>query len=96
MLEILDGTPRAPDEIIGLMPPNRVDCTIEKIAINAVMAGCLPEHMPVVIAVVEAALMPLFNLHGIRATTNAVGPVIMINGPIARSIGMNAKGNVFG
>ena len=59
MLEILDGTPRARDEIIGLMPPNRVDWTIEKIAIIAVMAGCLPEHMPVVTAVVEAALMPM-------------------------------------
>lgn len=96
VLEILDGTPRMPDEIIGLIPPNRVECTIEKIAINAVMAGCLPQYMPVVLAVVEAALIPEFNLHAILATTNAVSPVVMVNGPIARSIGMNAKGNVFG
>lgn len=96
VLKILDGTPRRPDETVGLIPPNLVPCTIEKIAINAVMAGCKPEHMPVVLAVVEAALKPLFNLHGILATTNTVGPVVMVNGPVGRQIGMNSGGNVFG
>jgi hypothetical protein len=96
VLEILDATPRAPGEVIGLMPPNLVECTVEKVAINAVMAGCLPEYMPVLLAAVEAALLPAFNLHAIVATTNAVGPVVMVNGPIAQRIGMNAKGNVFG
>ena len=96
VLKILDGTRRRPDETVGPMPPNLVPCTIEKIAINAVMAGCKPEYMPVVLAVVEAALLPPFNLHGILATTNTVGPVIMINGPVARQIGMNSAGNVFG
>jgi len=96
VLEMLDGTARSPNEVIGLIPPNLVPCTVEKVAINAVMAGCRPEHMPVVLTAIEAALMPAFGLHGVLATTNACTPVIMVNGPIARAIGMNAKGNVFG
>lgn len=96
VLKMLDGTPRRPDEVIGLIPPNLLSCTIEKVAINAVMAGCKPEYMPVILAMVEAALIPVFNLHGILATTNAVAPVVMVNGPVARELGMNAKGNVFG
>ncbi len=96
VLLMLEGTLRDPQEVIGLIPPDRVECTVEKIAINAVMAGCKPEYLPVVIAAVEAALIPEFGLHGVVATTNAVAPVIMINGPIARAIGMNAKGNVLG
>jgi len=96
VLEMLDGTTRSPREVIGMMPPNLVPCTVEKVAINAVMAGCRPEYMPVVLTAVEAALMPAFGLHGVLATTNACTPVIMVNGPIARTIGMNAKGNVFG
>ncbi len=93
---MLEGTARDPKEVVGLMPPNRVECTVEKIAINAVMAGCKPEYLPVVITAVEAALIPEFGLHGVLATTNAVAPVIMVNGPIAKGIGMNSKGNVLG
>jgi hypothetical protein len=96
VLEMLDGTARPPGEIIGIMPPNLVPCTVEKVAINAVMAGCRPEYLPVVLAAVETALTPVFGLHGVLATTNACTPVVMVNGPIARAIGMNAKGNVFG
>jgi hypothetical protein len=96
VLEMLDGTARSPREVIGRMPPNLAECTVEKIAVNAVMAGCRPEYMPVVLTAVEAALSPAFGLHGVLATTNACTPAIMVNGPIARAIGMNAKGNVFG
>jgi thiol-disulfide isomerase/thioredoxin len=96
VLEMLDGTPRSPREVIGMVPPNLAECTVEKIAINAVMAGCRPEYMPVVLTAIEAALMPGFGLHGVLATTNACTPVVMVNGPIARAIGMNSKGNVFG
>lgn len=96
VLAMLEGTARAAHEVIGLMPPNYAACTIEKVAINAVMAGCRPEYMPVVLTAVEAALTPSFGLHGVLATTNACTPVIMVNGPVARAIGMNAKGNVFG
>jgi thiol-disulfide isomerase/thioredoxin len=96
VLDMLDGTKRSPREVIGKIPPNYVECTVEKIAINAVMAGCRPEYMPVVLTAIEAALMPAFGLHGVLATTNACTPVVMVNGPIAKAIGMNAKGNVFG
>jgi hypothetical protein len=96
VLEMLDGTARAPGEVIGLIPPNYAECTVEKAAINAVMAGCRPEYMPVVLTAIEAALTPAFGLHGVLATTNPCTPVIMVNGPVARAIGMNAKGNVFG
>ena len=96
VLAMLEGTTRKPDEVLGIMPPDRVECTVEKIAVNAVMAGCKPEYLPVVLAAVEAALVPEFGLHGVLCTTNAVAPVVMVNGPIAKRIGMNAKGNVFG
>jgi hypothetical protein len=96
VLEMLDGTARAPQEIIGRIPPNLAECTVEKVAINAVMAGCRPEYMPVVLTAVETALMSAFGLHGVLATTNPCTPVVMVNGPISRAIGMNAKGNVFG
>jgi hypothetical protein len=96
VLDMLDGTKRSPREVIGKVPPNYAECTIEKVAINAVMAGCRPEYMPVVLTAIEAALMPALGLHGVLATTNACTPVVMVNGPIAKAIGMNSKGNVFG
>jgi hypothetical protein len=96
VLAMLDGTPRAPLDVVGLIPPNFAPCTVEKVAVNAVMAGCRPEYMPVVLTAVEAALTPAFGLHGVLATTNACTPGVMVNGPIARAIGMNSKGNVFG
>jgi hypothetical protein len=96
VLEMLSGTTRPPEEVIGIMPPDRVECTVEKVAVNAAMAGCRPEYMPVVLAAIEAALVPEFGLHGVICTTNAVAPVIMVNGPIVKRIGMNSKGNVFG
>jgi hypothetical protein len=93
---MLQETRRRPDEVLGAVPPNFAECTVEKAAINAVMAGCRPEYLPVVLTAIEAALLPQFGLHGILATTNAVGPVVMVNGPIARAIGMNAAGNALG
>jgi len=93
---MLQGTERAPEEVIGLAPPNIVPCSVEKIAINAVMAGCKPEYMPVVLTAVACVLDEVFGLHGVLPTTRFVGPVILVNGPIARRIGMNAKGNVLG
>jgi len=96
VLRMLAGTTRQPDEIVGNIPPNLSPCTIEKIAINAVMAGCKPEYMPVVIAAVEAALQPIFTMHGLLCTTCFSGPIIVVNGPIARRIGMNWGINALG
>ena len=94
IVRMLSGTTRKSDEIIGLIPPNLAECTIEKVAISAVMAGCRPEYMPVA-AVAEAAL-PQFSMHGLLATLGFAGPVVIVNGPITKRIGMNSKGNALG
>ena len=96
VLAMLAGTPRAPDEVVAVVPPDLVPCTVEKVAVNAVLAGCLPEHLPVVLAAVEAACTDAFNMHGVLATTFAAGPVLVVNGPLARAIGMNSGGNALG
>ncbi len=96
VLRMLQGTTRKPDEVVGLIPPNLAPCTVEKVAINAVMAGCKPEYMPVVLASIEAALEPEFTLHGLLATTYFSSPIIIVNGPVARRIGMNCGLNALG
>jgi hypothetical protein len=96
ILRMLGGTDRKPDEIVGLIPPNLAPCSVEKVAINAVMAGCKPEYLPVVLGVLEAALDPLFTLHGLLCTTHFAGPLVIINGPVARQLGMNAGVNALG
>ena len=93
---MLEGTARAPGDVVADVPPNLVPATVEKIAINAVMAGCRPDYLPVVIASVEAACTDAFNLHGVLATTYFVGPLIIVNGPIRQRIGLNCGRNVFG
>jgi hypothetical protein len=93
---MLAGTSRDPAEVVGLCPPNLAALTVEKVAINAVMAGCKPEYLPVVLAAVEAALDPAFSMHGVLATTMFVGPVLVVNGQVRRQIGMNARGNALG
>jgi len=93
---MLSGTTRKPDEVIGLIPPNLAECTVEKAAINAVMAGCRPDYFPVVLAVIEAALKPEFSMHGLLATLWFAGPVVIVNGPVTKRIGMNSKGNALG
>lgn len=96
ILRMLEGTSRRPDETIGDVPPNLSPITVEKVAINAVMAGCRPEYMPVVLAALEAALDPLFTMHGLLCTTCFSSPIIVVNGPIAREIGMNSGINCLG
>ena len=93
---MLTGTTRAPDELVTEVPPDLVDCTVEKVAVNAVMAGCLPEHLPVVLAAVEAACTREFNMHGLLATTFFSGPILIVNGPIRQRIGMNSGVNALG
>jgi hypothetical protein len=96
VLRMLGGTRRDPQEVVAVVPPNLAPATVEKIAINAVMAGCKPEYLPVVIAAVEAICTEQFNIHGVLATTHFVGPVLVVNGPIRDRIGMNYGGNVLG
>ncbi len=96
VLAMLEGTTRAPDEGVAVVPPDLVECTVEKVAINAVMAGCKPEYLPVVLTALEAACTEAFNVHGLLATTMPAGPVLVVNGPIRRRLGMNSGINVFG
>ena len=96
VLRMLAGTSRRPDDLVAIIPPDLVACTVEKVAINAVMAGCKPEYLPVVLAAVSAACTSTFNAHGLLATTYFSGPVVVVNGPIAADIGMNSGVNVFG
>jgi hypothetical protein len=96
VLKMLTGTTRSPRDVIAIAPPNLVELTVEKVAINAVMAGCLPEYMPWVIAALEAVCNDEFNMHGVLATTMPVGPVIVCNGPGTQAIGMNSGINAFG
>lgn len=96
VLRMLTGTTRAPDEVIAVAPPDLVELTVEKVAVNAVMAGCLPEYLPWVLAALEAACNDTFNMHGVLCTTMPVGPVIICNGPGTRAIGMNSGINAMG
>lgn len=96
IVRMLTGTPLPPDTVVGSIPPDYAECTVEKVAINAVMAGCRPEYMPVVLAIVKAALRPEFAMHGLLCTTYFSGPLVIVNGPIARAIGMNSGGNALG
>ncbi|MCH7814972.1 MAG: thioredoxin [Proteobacteria bacterium] len=96
VMRMLKGSDRSADEIIGKIPPDNVSCTIEKLAINAVMAGCKPEYFSVVIASIEAALQDRFCMHGLLCTTYFSSPVMVVNGPISKQIGMNSGVNALG
>jgi hypothetical protein len=96
VLRMLSGTVRDPQEVVAVVPPDLVPCTVEKVAVNAVLAGCLPEHLPVVLAAVEAACTDEFNMHGLLATTWFSGPVVIVNGPVRERVGMNWGVNALG
>jgi len=81
---------------LGPVPPLWRPATLGKLAVNAVMAGCRPEHLPVICAAVEAMLDPAFNLYGVQATTHPVAPLLVVNGPYAREIGLHGGSGCFG
>ncbi len=87
---MLTGTGRAPGEEIGRLAPRNGLATVEKIAINAVMAGAKPEYLPVIIAAIECVADPAFNLYHLSTSTGSPTPIVWVNGPIAEEIGMNA------
>jgi hypothetical protein len=93
---MLRGTDRDPAESTGVLPPRQGAATVERIAINAVMAGCLPEYLPVLIAAVEAVAQPAFNLDGVQATTHPVAPLLIVNGPLAKRLAINGGYNCYG
>ncbi|NOX31285.1 MAG: thioredoxin, partial [Actinobacteria bacterium] len=96
VMRMLTGTSRESTEIVATVPPDLIDITVEKVAVSAVMAGCLPEYLPWVITAIEGACTDEFNMHGLLATTMPVGPVIICSGPGTRAIGMNSGGNALG
>ena len=87
---MLEAANMQPDELIATVPPEGGPATAEKVAINAVMAGCLPEYFPVVVAAVRAITEPKFNLLGVQTTTNPVGPAFIVNGPIRKKLDINS------
>jgi peroxiredoxin len=85
----------APETIIARVPPVYGEASVEKIAANAVMAGCAPEMMRVLLPLVRAACDERFNIHGVQATTHFAAPLVMINGPVRHELGFWWKQNVF-
>ena len=81
---------------LGVMPPLWRQATLDTLAVNAVMAGCEPAAFPVVVAAVEAMLDPAFNLYGVQATTHPVAPLLVVNGPYGRRIGLHSGSGCFG
>ncbi len=93
---MLAGMPRSPGEVISVMPPGRGEVTVEKLAVNAVMAGCRPEYMPVLVASVEAMAPPEFNMDALQVTTHSAAPMIIVNGPVRDRLDINSGNNAMG
>jgi hypothetical protein len=93
---MLAATARNATDELGAMPPRQGVVTVEHLAINAVMAGCRPPHFRVLLAAVEAALDPAFNLFAVQATTHPCSPLLIVNGPVAADVGINARYGAFG
>ena len=96
LARMLAGTTRAPEEVLGDIPPLNNKATVESVALHAVMAGCKPAYLPVVLGALEAMLVPRFNLIGIQATMFPGGPLLILNGPYAKDISVHAGSGCFG
>jgi hypothetical protein len=92
---MLAATPLHPEEVIGQIAPCYGEATVEKIAANAVMAGCAPEMMRALIPLVRALCDERFNLHGVQSTTHFAAPLVIVNGPVRDEMGFAYGQNVF-
>lgn len=92
---MLAGTSLAPDEVVAHVPPNYAPASVEKVAANAVMAGCLPEYMRVLVPAVRALCEEKLDIHGVQGTTHFAAPLAVINGPIRLELGFACGSNVF-
>lgn len=90
------ATGRPADELVGVVPPANRGATVRAVAANAVMAGCPPELLPVVLAAVRAVLRPRFNLQALTTTTHPVTPLVVVHGPVVSELGFNPGANTFG
>ena len=95
MLASLDSSLFTPQQVIAEIPPNWGGATVERLAINAVMAGCRPEYLPIIVAAVEAMGDPAFNFYAIQATTHPCAPLLIINGPIRTELGFNSGSGAY-
>ena len=93
---MLAGYEGDPDETVAVLPPRSGAATRRVIAVNAVLAGCRPEHLPVLVAAVRALARPEVNLRGVNATTHPVAPLLIVHGDVARDAGYNAGPGAFG
>ena len=93
---MLRGSRRDPEELIGRIPPMMEPATVRTIAIHAVMAGCKPEYLPVVVGGLQLMLREEFNLNGVQGTMHGVAPLMIVNGPYAREIGLHGGNGCFG
>jgi hypothetical protein len=93
---MLEAAPLPAEEVLGTLPPRDGTVTVEKVASNAVMAGCQPAYFPVVLAAVKAVLQPQFNAGAITTTTGGAAPVVIISGPIAQQLGIHSGTAVLG
>ena len=93
---MLAATQRAPDELVGLIPPAMEPATVRTVAIHALMAGCKPAYLPVVLGGLTQMLREEFNLNGVQGTMHGVAPLMIVNGPYAVKIGLHGGNGCFG
>lgn len=96
LARMLTGTRRDPGELIGRVPPAMEPATVRTVAIHALMAGCKPEYLPVVLGGLELILRDEFNMNGVQGTMNAAAPLMIVNGPYAQKIGLHGGNGCFG
>ena len=96
LAEFLARTSRDPDDVVLSMPHLNRRCTVRLAAINAALAGCLPEYFPVVLAAWDSLTIEGYATRGIWQSTTGTAPLLLVNGPVRERIGLNSKGNVFG
>lgn len=94
--EVLQYLGQDPAQVVGIVPPRQGIATIEKIAINSVMAGCKPEYVPIVSTALESMLREEFTLDGVETSTSPVEPLVIVSGPIVQDLGFNCGDGVFG
>jgi hypothetical protein len=93
---MLTGTRRAPDEVVGSIPPAGEVATVRTVAIHALMAGCKPEYLPIVLGGITLMLREELNLGGVQCTMHGVAPLMIVNGPYAEKIGLRGGNGCFG
>lgn len=94
--QMLAGTRRDPEELIGTIPPAMEPATVRTVAIHAVMAGCKPDYLPVVLGGISLMLREEFNMNGVQGTMHGVAPLMIVNGPCAKKIGLHGGNGCFG